>query len=335
MSDAEYDVTGVGNAIVDIIVQVEDSLLVDLDLTKGGMALVDEQRAAALFKAVSNTGKTSTRQAGGSAGNTVAGIESLGGRAAYVGKVAKDDLGNAFTDSLKRNEIHFATEPLSTGPRTASCLVLVTPDAQRTMCTYLGACVELRAEDIDERLIANSAVTYLEGYLFDPPHAKDAFIHAAMTAHEAGRKVSLTLSDSFCVDRHRDAFLQLVEKHVDVLFANESEIISLYQTSSFEEAATQVQGHCELAALTRSEQGSVLVAQDRRLEIPADPTQVVDTTGAGDLYAAGLLYGYTHGLPLETCGRLGSLAAAEVISHVGGRPQQRLRDMAAERGLLK
>jgi sugar/nucleoside kinase (ribokinase family) len=267
---------------------------------------------------------------GGSAANTIVGVASFGGGAAYVGKVRDDQLGDVFSHDLRSVGVGYATPAATAGPSTGRCLIVVTPDAQRTMSTYLGASSRLGPSDIDKRLIERARIVYLEGYLFDPPEAQDAFRVAAAIAHAAGRKVALTLSDPFCVDRHRAAFVDLVERHVDILFANEAEILSLYQASDFEAAAARVRGHCDIAALTRSERGSVIIAADGVHVVKAEPVStVVDTTGAGDLYAAGVMVGLSRGLPPPVCGRLGALAAAEVISHVGARPLRSLAELAA------
>jgi sugar/nucleoside kinase (ribokinase family) len=267
---------------------------------------------------------------GGSAANTIVGVASFGGRAHYVGKVRDDQLGEVFSHDLRAVGVGYSTSAATVGPPTGRCLIVVTPDAQRTLTTYLGASVQLGPADIDTRLIERAGILYLEGYLFDPPQAQRAFRVAAEIAHAAGRKVALTLSDPFCVDRHRGAFRELVERHVDVLFANEAEIRSLYKAPDFDTALQQVRRHCAVAALTLSERGSVIVADDEVHVIAAHPVKaVVDTTGAGDLYAAGFMVGLSRGLDLATCGRLGSLAAGEVISHVGARPQTPLTELAA------
>jgi sugar/nucleoside kinase (ribokinase family) len=316
-SAAELDVVGIGNALVDVLSQADEALLAREGLVKGAMQLVDEDRARALYEAMGPGVEVS----GGSAANTIVGVASLGGRAHYVGKVRDDQLGEVFGHDLRATGVGYDTPLATSGPATGRCLILVTPDAQRTMSTYLGASSRLGPEDADRALIARAKILYLEGYLFDPPAAQEAFRAAAAIAHAAGRKVALTLSDPFCVERHRPAFLDLVQHHVDILFANDAEIRALYQVGDFDSALERVREHCEIAALTRSAEGSVLVGGGKVHRIAADPVSaVVDTTGAGDLYAAGVLYGMSRGLDLPTCGRLGSLAAAEVIGHVGARP---------------
>ena len=331
MTAAALDVVGIGNAIVDVIAQADEAFLKQQQLVKGSMRLIDAAGAEALYGAMG----PGIEMSGGAAGNTMAGVASLGGKGAYIGKVRDDQLGGVFAHDMRANGVRFDTAPLTEGPPTARCLILVTPDAQRTMNTFLGACVELGPEDIDPALIASAQVMYLEGYLFDPPRAKAAFQKAAEIAHAAGRKVSLTLSDAFCVERYRAEFRALVEGHVDILFANEAEICALYETSDFDQALTAVRGHCTIAALTRSERGSVIVTSDGTHRIAAAAIdKLVDTTGAGDLYASGFLFGLTHGRDLISCGRLGSLAAGEVIGHFGARPETRLSDLAHTAGLV-
>lgn len=331
MAAPSFDVVGIGNAIVDVLARTDDASVQREKLAKGTMALVDAARAEAIYAAM----PAGIEKSGGSVANTIAGIASLGGRAGFIGKVRNDELGEVFAHDLKSLGVSFDTNAATAGPPTARCLILVTPDAQRTMCTFLGACVDLGPEDIDEAVVGSAAITYLEGYLFDPPRAMEAFRKAAAVAHHAGRKVALSLSDPFCVDRHRAEFRELVDRHVDVLFANEREICSLYETEHFELAVDAVRGHCDLAVLTRSERGSDVVTKKEMLHVaPWRVERVIDTTGAGDLYAAGFLYGLTHGRNLATCGRLGSLCAAEIISHVGARPEISLQHLAASEGLI-
>ena len=326
MAEPELDVIGIGNALVDVLSHADEDQVTRHGLVKGTMHLVDEARARTLYETMG----PGVEMSGGSAANTVVGVASFGGRAHYVGKVRDDQLGEVFGHDLRATGVGYDTPRATSGPPTGRCLILVTPDAQRTMSTFLGASVSLGPADVDRRLIARGKILYLEGYLFDPPEAQEAFRVAAAIAHAAGRKVALTLSDPFCVDRHRAAFLDLVEHHVDILFANELEICALYQVHDFDAAVPHVRGHCELAALTRSAKGSLLVNGDRAHVVRAHPVEaVVDTTGAGDLYASGVLYGLAQGLDLPTCGRLGSLAAAEVIAHVGARPMVPLAELAA------
>jgi sugar/nucleoside kinase (ribokinase family) len=331
MAATTLDVVGIGNAIVDVLAQADDAFIQKEALTKGTMALIDEAQAQSLYSKMS----AGVEASGGSAANTIAGIASLGGKAGYIGKVADDALGNVFAHDLRATGVKYETAPLKNGPTTARCLILVTPDAQRTMNTFLGASAEFQPSDVDADLVASGQVTYLEGYLFDRPTAKEAFRQAAAIAHKAGRKVSLSLSDPFCVDRHRADFRDLIKNHVDILFANESEICSLYETKDFEEAAGKVSGECEVAVLTRSEKGAVVITAKDRVSVPAAPVaKVVDTTGAGDLFAAGFLFGFTHGKDMATCAKLGALAAAEIISHFGARPEAKLSELAAKAGLV-
>ncbi len=325
----EYDLVGIGNALVDVVAQADDAFLDGNELAKGGMMLVDADQSSALYDRM----PPGIESSGGSCANTMAGFAALGGTGAYIGKVRDDQFGAVFRHDMRALGCAFDTAAAADGPATGRCLVLVTPDAQRTMCTFLGAACLLTPDDLDKDVIRNGRVTYMEGYLFDQPPAQAAFIEAAETAHAAGREVSITLSDGFCVDRHRHAFRDLVEHHVDVLFANEVEICSLYQVDGFDDALQQVRGHCKVACLTRSEKGAVLVSGDEVHVIDAAPvSKVLDTTGAGDQYAAGFLYGYTRGKDLQTCGKIGALTAAEVIQHYGARPEADLRDAVAALG---
>ena len=315
---AAFDVLGIGNALVDVLSTEEESFIEQMDLVKGSMTLIDTERAEEIYAAM---GGDKTEASGGSAANTLSGVASFGGRAAYIGRVKDDGLGKAFGHDLNSLGVHFSADLATDGDPTGRCMIVVTPDGERTMNTYLGASATLCADHLDLDLIGSAKVTFLEGYLFDRDDAKHAFRTAAAAAHEAGRKVSLTLSDSFCVDRHRDDFLTLVAEGVDILFANEEEIISLFDAASFDDAVETVRGACEIAALTRSEKGSVVVTADQTIEVAAHPVpQVVDSTGAGDLYAAGFLYGWSQDMTLADCGRLGSMAAAAVIGHTGARP---------------
>jgi len=326
-----YDVLGIGNAIVDVIARTEDDFLVAQGMRKGGMALIDEARAAAIYAAMG----PGTESSGGSAANTVVGVASFGARAAFIGKVKDDVLGRAFTHDIRAARVAFDTKPAREGPSTARCYIMVTPDGERTMNTYLGAAQDLRPDDIDETQIAAAEVVYLEGYLWDPPQAKEAFIKASEIAHKNGRRVALTLSDAFCVDRYRGEFLDLIRKGtVDIVFANEHELRSLYETADFAVASMALQKDAKLAVVTRSEKGCVVVTPDRIEAVPAAPIeQVADVTGAGDLFAAGFLVGLARGKDHKTAARLGGLAAAEVIQHIGARPSVSLKALAAENGL--
>ncbi|WP_428488249.1 adenosine kinase [Rhodopila sp.] len=312
---ATFDILGIGNAIVDVVSPADDQFLSRHDMRKGAMMLVDAAAADTLYAAMPPGQESS----GGSAANTCAVAAALGARVAYIGKVAVDPLGVVFRHDIKAVGVHFPTSPLTGGAPTARCLILVTPDGQRTMNTFLGACVTLDGSDVDPALVAAASVTYLEGYLFDPPAAQAAFHKAASAAHAAGRQVALSLSDPFCVNRHRSAFRDLVAHHVDILFANETEITSLYEQNTFEAAAEAARADVGLAVLTRGEAGSLILRGDQSMTVAAEPTHVLDTTGAGDAYAAGFLTGLTAGKPLQVCGRIGSIAAAEVISHYGAR----------------
>jgi sugar/nucleoside kinase (ribokinase family) len=326
-----YDVLGIGNAIVDVLARTEDDFLVRHGMRKGAMTLIDEARATSIYDAMGPAVEIS----GGSAANTIVGCASFGGRAAFVGKIKDDELGRVFAHDIRAAGVTFDTPPASDGPSTARCYVLVTADGERTMNTYLGAAQDLHPRDIDTDAVAGAAITYLEGYLWDPKHAKDAFLKAAAVAHESKRLVALTLSDAFCVDRWRDEFLALVrDGTVDLLFANEVELHSLYQTADFDAALAALRGEARLAVVTRSEKGCVVATRDGVLAVEAAPVQqVVDTTGAGDLFAAGFLFGIAQGADHARAARMGALAAAEVIQHLGARPQASLKVLARERGL--
>jgi sugar/nucleoside kinase (ribokinase family) len=332
MPSARFDVLGIGNAIVDVIARTEEDILLKQGMHKGAMALIDEARAQAIYDAMGPAIETS----GGSAANTIVGLASFGSRAAFIGKVKNDELGRAFAHDIRAAGATFTTPAATEGPSTARCYVLVTPDGERTMNTYLGAAQDLHPADIDADLVAASAVTYLEGYLWDPKNAKDAFVKAAKIAHEAERSVALSLSDAFCVDRWRAEFLQLMRsKTVDLIFANEAELRSLYETADFDTALAALRADVSTAVVTRSEKGCVVVGPDGIEAVSAFPVdRVVDTTGAGDLFAAGFLSGLARGADDRTCGRLGALAAAEVIGHLGARPEASLRDLARDSGLL-
>jgi sugar/nucleoside kinase (ribokinase family) len=331
MAEKIYDVVGIGNAIVDIIARCDDGFLSKHDLDKGFMRLIDADEAAKLYEAMG----PATERSGGSVANSIAGLASFGAKCGFIGRVAADQFGGIFRHDIRSLGIAYTTDPAEDGAPTARCLVLVTPDGERTMNTFLGASVDFAPGDLDPDLIEGAKIVYLEGYLFDRDAAKSAFREAAKRAKAAGAKVALTLSDPFCVERHRDDFRKLVKEDADIVFANEKEITTLYEVNSFDEAADAALQDCELAVLTRSEDGSLILGAGETTEIPADPvSQVMDATGAGDLYAAGFLFGLTQGLPVETCGRLGSLAAAEVISHIGARPETSLAKLASARGLL-
>jgi adenosine kinase len=331
MPSPRYDVLGIGNAIVDVIARADDDFLVAQGMQKGGMTLIDEARAAAIYDAMG----AATESSGGSAANTIVGVASFGARAAFVGKVKDDELGRAFAHDIRAANVAFDVKPAKEGPSTARCYIMVTPDGERTMNTYLGAAQDLRPGDIDESTVSNAAVVYLEGYLWDPPQAKEAFIKAAAIAHGAGRLVALTLSDSFCVDRYRVEFLDLIKlRTVDIVFANEHELRSLYETADFDTGVRALQQDAALAVVTRSAKGCVVVSDEGIEAVNAVPVgQVVDVTGAGDLFAAGFLVGLARGKDHRTAARLGALAASEVIQHMGARPAVSLQALAAESGL--
>ncbi|MFD2265093.1 adenosine kinase [Lacibacterium aquatile] len=325
MSDLSVEVVGIGNAIVDVLAQVDDAFLSSVGLVKGSMTLVDADQSARIYDRL----PPAVEMSGGSAGNTIAGVASLGGRAAYIGKVKDDQLGQVYRHDMRAIGARFETAPGKDSAPTARSMILVTPDAQRTMATYLGACVELGPQDLDIAAIEEAAITYMEGYLFDPPDAQRAFYEAAKLAHAKGRQVSLTLSDSFCVHRHGGAFREFIDGHVDVLFANEAELLALTTEGDFDRALAALKGKVSVAAVTRSEKGSVVLKGDEVVTVDAAAvSKVVDTTGAGDLYAAGFLLGHVRGFAAADCGALGSLAAAEVISHLGPRPQTSLKALA-------
>jgi sugar/nucleoside kinase (ribokinase family) len=331
MTAAKYDVLGIGNAIFDVLVQTDERFLKQHGMTKGGMALIDEDRAAAIYRDMG----PATEMSGGSAANTIVGVANLGARAAYVGKVRDDQIGRLYTHDIRAAGVAFETKPAADGPATGCSYILVTPDGERTMNTYLGAAQELMPADIDADQVAASAFVYLEGYLWDPKKAKEAFVKAATIAHKSNRQVALTLSDAFCVDRYRGEFLELMRNGtVDLVFANEAELHSLYQTSDFEAALKQLRGDTALGVVTRSEKGCVVASKEGVTVVPAFPIEkIVDTTGAGDLFAAGFLFGLSRCAGHETAGRLGALAAAEVIQHIGARPQASLKDLARQNGL--
>ena len=325
-----YDVAAIGNAIVDVIAPATDDFLSANALDKGAMMLIDEERGVELYGKMASGIEAS----GGSAGNTIAGVASFGGRAAYLGKVAKDQLGDVFAHDMRAIGAHFDTAPLIGGPATARSLINVTPDGERTMCTYLGASTEFTADDVDAAIIEGAKIVYLEGYLFDAEAARRAFAKAAGLARSAGRMMAITLSDGFVVERHREALLGFIESQVDLVFANDTELMALFETTDFDDAMAQMRGKVKIAAVTRGAAGSTIVAAGQSFDVSAYPVEkVVDTTGAGDQYAAGFMFGLAKGRPLNVCGQLGSLAASEVISHYGPRPLVNLKDLAASKGL--
>lgn len=328
MAGQELDVLAIGNAIVDTLIHADDMFLLEHGLSKGSMTLIDATRAEQLYRA-SGPG---IEASGGSAANTAAGVAMLGGRAGFAGRVANDQFGGVFRHDIRANGVEFETPSAKDGSPTGRCLIFVTSDANRTMQTYLGAAVEFGPDDLDENQIKRAKYTFLEGYLWDQPRAKLAFLQAADVAHQAGRKTALTLSDPFCVERHRAEFRQLVENHVDVLFANEAEICSLWQIPDFERAVHATRGKCPLAVITRSEKGSVVLAGNNAFAVQAAPVErVVDTTGAGDQYAAGFLFGLASGRRIESCARIACITAAEVITHYGARPVTTLTDQVMAR----
>ena len=324
-----YDVAAIGNAIVDVIAPATDAWLVENGLDKGAMMLVDPARSAELYSKM----QAAVEASGGSAANSIAGLASFGGKGAFMGKVADDKLGETFAHDMRAIGVRLENAPLIGGPATAVSMINVTPDAQRTMCTFLGASVEFTDSDVDKDTVEAAKIVYLEGYLFDAEAARRAFAKAAGLAHGAGRMIALTLSDGFVVERHRAGLMGFIETQVDLLFANENEICALFETEDFDAAVAALRPHVKLAAVTRSEAGSVILSQGERLKVAAEPVEkVVDTTGAGDQYAAGFMFGLSRGRPLQQCGQLASLAAAEVISHYGPRPLVSLKDLAASKG---
>jgi sugar/nucleoside kinase (ribokinase family) len=331
MTSAKYDVLAIGNAIFDVLVQTDDAFLATHQMSKGGMALIDEARAKAIYDAMG----PATEMSGGSAANTIAGLASLGASVAYVGKVKDDQIGKLYTHDIRSAGVTYETKPAAAGPATGCSYILVTPDGERTMNTYLGAAQDLTPEDIDPAAIAASQYVYLEGYLWDPTSAKEAFIKASKIAHDAGRKVALTLSDAFCVGRYRSEFLDLMRNGtVDIIFANEAELGSLYETEDFDAALGELRKDTRLGIVTRSEKGCVVASSDDIVAVPAHKIEkLVDTTGAGDLFAAGFLFGLVRNAGYENAGKLGALAAAEVIQHIGARPQVSLKELAKKNGL--
>ncbi len=332
MTSARFDVLGIGNAIIDVLARTEDDFLIKRGLAKGSMQLISEADSEALYHDMG----PATLISGGSAANTIVGVSSFGGKAAFIGKVRNDAAGEAFAHDIRAAGVHFPTQAATEGKATAKCMILITPDGERTMNTFLGTCQDLGPPDVDADCVKAAQITYLEGYLWDPPAAKQAFVKAADIAHQAGRRVALTLSDSFCVDRYRDEFLDLINGGtVDILFANMHELRSLYATADLDTAVAALRRKGLLAVVTCSEQGALVVEEAGVQSCPAVPVErVVDTTGAGDLYAAGFLFGLSQGRAALDCARLGALAASEVISHIGARPDRNLRDLATAEGLL-
>lgn len=326
----KYDVVALGNAIMDVIAQVDDDFLIRHSIPKARTNLIDPERCEYLYNALP---KSRVEVSGGSAGNTVAGLRSLGARAAFLGKVGDDALGRSYVADMKKIGADFYGAPLKGGVSTARSMIAVTPDGERSMNTYLGASTEFAAVDVDARAVASGEWLYLEGYLFDKPAAKTAFVHASEVARSSGRKVAITMSDVFCIDRHRESFIHLIRTHCDLVFANEAELLALYQTDDFDKAAMQIREDSQIAAVTRSAKGSVIISGSESWVAPVTPAPVVDATGAGDQYAAGVLYGVTHGLSLLDAAKLGNLCAGEVISHIGPRPSVNLRELAIAAGL--
>ena len=322
-----YDVVAIGNAIVDVLVQTNDSFLKESSLSKGNMLLLNKLEAEKLYASI----KPDFESSGGSAANTLVGLSQLGSNAGFIGRVRNDKLGEIFTKDIRSAGAQFETKKAITGPPTARCLIFITPDAQRTMCTYLGASVLLEPEDLDLSMVENTKVLYLEGYLWDHPSAKRAFLAAAETCKRSGGKIALSLSDAFCVDRHRESFLELIETHIDILFSNESEIKSLYQVSNIKDAFTKAKGHCEIIAVTLGVKGSLILSKDNLFEISSyNLGSLLDTTGAGDLYAGGFLHGYTSGQDLIKCGQIGSICAGQIVTQLGSRSNVPLKGLVKE-----
>jgi sugar/nucleoside kinase (ribokinase family) len=326
----KYDVVALGNAIMDVIAQVDDDFLVKHDIPKARTNLIMPERCDYLYNALPDS---RLETSGGSAGNTIAGLRSLGARAAFMGKVGDDQIGRDYVSDMQKIGADFFGSPLMGGLSTARSMIAVTPDGERSMNTFLGASTEFAANDVDVRAVASGEWLYLEGYLFDKPAAKTAFVHASEVAQSSGRKVAITMSDVFCVDRHRDSFVHLIRTHCDLVFANEAELLAIYQTDDFDAAVTQIRNDSQIAAITRSSKGSVIVSGSDTWVAPVSPAHVVDATGAGDQYAAGVLYGITHGLSLQESAALGNLCAREVISHIGPRPAVNLRELAMAAGV--
>jgi len=326
MTKPIYDVVGIGNAIVDVLSKTEDAFLKDQKLEKGTMMLIDEERAEWLYQQMG----PATECSGGSVANSMAGLASLGARGAFIGKVKDDQLGSIFRHDMRATGIDFDTPAAKTGKATARCLIFVTPDAQRTMNTFIGACADITPEDIDENVIAKGAILYVEGYLWDQENAKNAIRKGLEAAQKHGRKIAFSLSDKFCVDRHREQFLELIDQHLDIVFANEQELLSLTLTDNFDAAVKQVAGKCDIMVITRSEKGSLIITRDGTETVPAEKVaKVVDTTGAGDLFAAGFLYGFSRNLPLKECAQIGNRCAARIIQQMGARTMTPLKDLAA------
>lgn len=322
MQELLYDVVGLGNAMVDVLARVSDRFLTDRDLTKGNMTLVDAPEAGKIYQDLDPERQVS----GGSAANTVAGLASLGGTPAFIGKIHDDELGKIFKRDIGAAGVDFFTDPLTEGPSTGRSIVLITPDAERSMFTYLGASSHISKKDVDENIIKASKVLYLEGYLWDEKYAKQAMLKACYYARKHNKKIALSLSDTKCVERHRRQFMPLIKRYVDILFANEDEIKTLYEQTDLYHTLDMVKHDVEIAAITRDEHGSIVVNGRIKTFVEAEKVSyVVDSTGAGDLYAAGFLYGYTTNRTLGTCALIGGIAASEIISHYGARPEVSLR----------